>query len=189
MNSVLTNNKTWLCERLTIPRLSHHPCHNPHFPDWVQGETTGPTWHTTVTKRQCRCFSPLSQGPQCPQRHTHITQTPPPLCHLSDTRERNWSCSEESFFSDVSLTSDVMFQVQPTWRSDVRCVKLRCTDLRWEPWHQGDRTPQTCHPGARSFFFLAGLHFFEKKTKTNFVFSLFFLSLSLFLCTHSLGSF
>jgi hypothetical protein len=25
-------------------------------------------------------------------------------------------------------------------------------NLRWEPWHQGDRTPQPCHPGARAFF-------------------------------------
>ena len=57
--------------------------------------------------------------------------------------------------------------------------------LRWEPWHQGDRAPQPCHPGARAFFlfflyFFCGNYFFwEKQMEKNCVFSLFFLSFSL----------
>jgi hypothetical protein len=70
-------------------------------------------------------------------------------------------------------------------------------NLRWEPWHQGDRAPQPFHPGARAFFlfflyFFWELHFLRKKWKKT-VFSLCFSSLSLsisfFLCTHRLGSF
>jgi hypothetical protein len=55
--------------------------------------------------------------------------------------------------------------------------------LRWEPWHQGDRAPQPCHPGARAFFyfiFLAGITFLRKKMEKNCVFSLFFLSFCLY---------
>jgi hypothetical protein len=81
--------------------------------------------------------------------------------------------------------------------------------LRWEPCQQGDRTGVPCHPGVRVpiypnpvttgdrvffifFIFFGGRYFLRKKRKKTLFTLCFFslsLSLSLFFCTHSLGSF
>ena len=55
--------------------------------------------------------------------------------------------------------------------------------LRWEPWYQGDRSPQTCNAGVRVFFilhFFWGSSFFVRIFFSCFSLSLF-LSLQVFL--------